>query len=147
MSLETLSPWRSPRAGRGAPLPPSRLLIRRALNDSVIFEALLREAEAHERFSNAPASEKPRRRHEFRAAAAATDRTCDERLWVRLTPEAVARHEEYVKARRENLNRREALLRAAGGALEGSDAGGRHWPSLAPRGVQTAPPSSLEGRS
>lgn len=114
VASSVVSVWRSWRPGRRSALPPSRLLIRRALNDPVIFEALLRETEAHERFSKAPAFLRPRLWRAFLAAATETDRLCEERLCSRMTPEAAARAEQYAEARRTGLPRREALLFAAG---------------------------------
>jgi hypothetical protein len=108
------SPWRAwglPRRGERI-APPSRLLIRRALNDSVIFEALLRELDARAAFRSAPCDE--RRLREYLAAASETERLCEERLWLRLTPEAATRQDRYAEARRAKLPRREALLFAVG---------------------------------
>ena len=108
------SPWRASgiaRRGEKVP-PPSRLLIRRALNDSVIFEALLRELDARAAFRSAPFDE--RRLRAYLAAASETERLCEERLWLRLTPEAAIRQARYAEARRAKLPRQEALLFAVG---------------------------------
>ncbi len=110
------SPWRAwgiVRRAERVP-PPSRLLIRRALNDPAIFDALLRELKAHSLYLRAETSERSSRRRAFLALATETDRLSDERRWVRLTPEAEARQRLYVEARRAKLPRLEALLFAAG---------------------------------
>ena len=108
------SPWRAwDTSRRGETVaPPSRLLIRRALNDSVIFEALLRELDARAAFRAVPFEE--RRLRAYLAAASETERLCEERLWLRLTPEAEARQARYAEARRAKLSRQEALLFAVG---------------------------------
>lgn len=108
------SPWRASGIARRwekVP-PPSRLLIRRALNDSVIFGALLRELDARAAFVKAPRDERLLRA--FLTAASETERLCEERLWLRLTPECEERQARYAEARRAHLPRREALLFAVG---------------------------------
>lgn len=109
------SPWRGWSSGcRKDYLPPSRLLLRRALNDPVLFEALLRELELREDCTKAPLPLRRALRRTYLEAAAETERLCEERLWRRMTPEGEARQLRYVEARRAQLSRRDALLYAVG---------------------------------